>query len=90
MTFAKFKMGRLLSTPGVRLEIPPEDVRDALARHCKGDWGTVCEADREENELSLKEGFRLVSEYLSTSGQRFWIITEADRESTTVLLPEEY
>ena len=90
MTFAKFKLGRLFSTPGVSREIPSGDILQAIARHSRGDWGNVCEEDREENELSLREGFRLVSVYESSAGQRFWVITEADRESTTVLLPEEY
>jgi hypothetical protein len=50
----------------------------------------VSEADRKENELSLQEGFRLLSAYTLTDGGRIWIITEADRSSTCVLLPEEY
>jgi hypothetical protein len=62
----------------------------ALARHSSGDWGDVCEEDRKENDLSLKEGFRLLSVYTTSTGTKLWIITEADRSVTTVLLPEDY
>jgi hypothetical protein len=50
----------------------------------------VSDEDRQENELSLKEGFRLLSVYHTAAGVKFWIITEADRSTTTVLLPEDY
>ena len=61
-----------------------------LVRHIAGDWGDVGEHDRRENELSLVRGFRLLSAYTLNSGTKIWIITEADRSATTVLLPEEY
>jgi len=54
------------------------------------DWGEISEDDAQENELSLKEGFRLLSAYRTVKGQKIWIITEADRSATTVLLPSEY
>ena len=56
----------------------------------KGDRGLVCEEDRLENELSLEHHYRLMSVYENSEGKRFWIITEADRSVTTILLPEEY
>ena len=61
-----------------------------LQRHLAGDWGEVDEHDRRENELSLIQGFRLLSAYTLNSGTKIWIITEADRSVTTLLLPEEY
>jgi hypothetical protein len=61
-----------------------------LVRHIAGDWGEVDEQDRRENELSLVHGFRLLSAYTLKNGTKIWIITEADRSVTTVLLPEEY
>jgi len=61
-----------------------------LARHQSGDWGTVCDDDRKENELSVKEGFRILSAYKTEKGEKLWIISEANRSSTTILLPEEY
>jgi hypothetical protein len=64
---------------------------DFLARHVCGDWGELSEGDRKENELSLKQGLRLLSSYrTSADDTRVWVITEADRSATTILLPEEY
>jgi hypothetical protein len=62
---------------------------DYLARHATGDWGDLDEQDREENELSLKHGWRIVSSYI-VGEKTVWIITEADRSVTTILLPDEY
>lgn len=90
MSAAKFPLGRLVATPNALEHIPNPEILAALQRHLTGDWGDVDEHDREENELSLKEGFRLLSAYRSASGVKFWIITEADRSATTVLLPEDY
>ena len=90
MSAAKFPLGRLVATPNALEHIPNPDIMTALLRHLTGDWGDVDEHDREENELSLKEGFRLLSVYRSAKGVKFWIITEADRSVTTVLLPEDY
>lgn len=86
----KFEPGILLTTPGAQAAVPPEELLTCLCRHLTGDWGEVCPADAEENELSLREGFRLLSAYTASNGTRFWVITEADRSATTVLLPEEY
>lgn len=83
-------LGRLLATPGALREVPNDEMARALSRHQRGDWGEVCEADRQENELSYEKGFRLLSVYRTASGTKFWVITEADRSATTVLLPEEY
>ena len=90
MSAAKFPLGRLVATPNALEHIPNPDIMTALLRHLTGDWGDVDEHDREENELSLKEGLRLLSVYRSAAGVKFWIITEADRSATTVLLPEDY
>ena len=90
MSAAKFPLGRLVATPNALEQIPHPAILAALQRHMTGDWGDVDEHDREENELSLKEGFRLLSVYRSAAGVKFWIITEADRSATTVLLPEDY
>jgi hypothetical protein len=61
-----------------------------LSRHLRGDWGDLCLEDKTENELSLKHGYRLMSSYPVTQTEKLWIITEADRSVTTLLLPEEY
>jgi hypothetical protein len=61
-----------------------------LKRHLTGDWGDLDEHDRCENELSIAQGFRLLSSYTLSNGTKLWIITEADRSATTLLLPLEY
>ena len=85
-----FPLGRVVATPGALAELADEDRRGALARHARGDWGDTGPEDWAENELSLKEGFRLMSVYRTPGGVTFWVITEADRSSTAILLPSEY
>lgn len=85
-----FELGKLLITPAAQREIDQGDVLDAIHRHASGDWGNLEPEDVEENDISLREGFRLLSSYLDRRGVKFWIITEADRSSTTVLLPSDY
>ena len=87
---AKFRLGRIVSTPNALSQLTPEDILRGIKRHQAGDWGDVDEHDREENELSLTRGLRLLSVYHSDAGIKFRIITEADRSATTVLLPEDY
>lgn len=88
----RFSLGQVVATPGAlrALEISGESPLEFLRRHVTGDWGELDEDDRRENELSLREGFRLLSSYRLRSGEKLWIITEADRSVTTLLLPEEY
>ena len=86
----RFPLGQTVITPNALERLTQGDVLGALRRHAAGDWGDVCEEDRQENELSLREGFRLFSIYRSIAGEKFWIITEADRSVTTVLMPEDY
>ena len=88
----KFPLGQTVATPGAlqAFEEAGESPLTLLQRHAAGDWGEVCEADRQENELSLREGFRLMSVYTLKSGAVIWCITESDRSATTLLLPEEY
>ena len=86
----KFDLGQTVITPHARDTLVPADVVDALRRHAVGDWGDVDEADRAENEFSLTRRLRLFSVYHDSKGTKFWIITEADRSATTVLLPEDY
>ena len=87
-----FPLGRVVATPGAlaALEAAGELPHRYLARHARGDWGEIPDEDRKENELSLREGFRILSAYRTHLGIRLWVITEADRSSTCVLLPEEY
>ena len=85
-----FQTGRLVATPNALANVSEQDVRTALARHQKGDWGDVDDHDRNANNVALREGERLFSVYHATNGTKFWVITEADRSSTTVLLPADY
>lgn len=85
-----FPLGVVGATPGALADLTAKERRDALDRHGRGDWGDTGPEDWAENELSLKEGFRLLSVYHSPNGVKFWVITEADRSSTTILLPSEY
>lgn len=86
----KFQLGRTLITPGAQEELHPEDVLTAIRRHVRGDWGDCGKEDWSENEYSLEKSLRLFSVYHDRSGVKFWVITEADRSATTVLLPSEY
>ena len=86
---AKFDLGRVVMTRNAAAVLPAGAVQAALARHAAGDWGEVDPEDAAENERSLCEGFRLLSVYRA-GDVKFWIITEADRSATTVLLPEDY
>ena len=87
---AKFRLGRIMCTPNAKTRLSEEDISRAIMRHQGGDWGNVNEHDRQANERALVEGTRLWSVYFGTQGTRFWVITEADRSYTTVLLPEDY
>ncbi len=92
MSGIKFSPGSIVATPGAlaALEASGDDPTAYLVRHIAGDWGDIDEHDRRENELSLIHGFRLLSAYTLKTGTKIWVITEADRSATTVLLPEEY
>jgi hypothetical protein len=88
----RFAPGSIVATPAVlaAFQAAGDDPLAYLVRHLAGDWGDVDEHDRRENELSLQHCWRILSAYRMSDGTRFWIITEADRSVTTVLLPEEY
>jgi hypothetical protein len=90
MPIAKFRLGKIVSTPNALDRLTQEDILLGIQRHQAGDWGDVDEHDRTKNELSLKQGFRLWSVYHAANGVKFWLITEANRRVTTVLLPEDY
>ena len=85
-----FPLGQVVATPGALAGIPQPEMFDALNRHIKGDWGDLDLEDIEANNHALQTGDRLLSAYHTKGGTKFWIITEADRSSTTLLLPEEY
>lgn len=86
-TSPKFPLGRTVATPAALAALSPEEITVALSRHERGDWGNVCSEDWESNEFALREGLRLFSVYHTAAHVKFWIITEAERSVTTVLLP---
>jgi hypothetical protein len=88
----KFRLGKLVATPGAlaALNEAGQTPMHFVARHLRGDWGECCSEDSQANEDALRNGERLLSVYKTAKGVKIWIITEADRSSTCVLLPEEY
>jgi len=88
----KFSLGSVVATPGAlaAVEASGEEPGLYLQRHLAGDWGDVDEHDRKENELSVKEGFRILSAYTLKTGVKIFVITEAARSSTCILLPSDY
>lgn len=87
---ALFRLGRILATPNALNKLAQDDILTAIRRHQAGDWGDVDDHDRQANDRALTEGTRLFSVYHSATGLKFWLITEADRSVSTVLLPEDY
>ena len=89
---ARFFPGVLVITPGAlqAFKRTGEGIQPFLTRHLRGDWGNLDTHDWKENEYSLRYGFRLLSAYALQDGSTFWMITEADRSATTILLPDEY
>ena len=87
---ASFQLGRVVITPNALGQLTPADVQRGLQRHQAGDWGDLGEEDWRENDRAVQAGARLLSSYRSDGGVPFWIITEADRSATTLLLPDDY
>lgn len=87
-----FPLGQILLTPGTQelLAEMPETKRAPLTRHVTGDWSEMSEGDQEENRFSVDKPLRIFSSYKLADDTKIWIITEADRSATTLLLPEEY
>lgn len=86
----KFGIGHIYITSNAMQVLAEEDTREGLRRHMSCDWGDVGAEDWKWNDQALEQGTRLLSSYKSVKGEKFWIITEADRLSTTILLPEDY
>ena len=86
----RFSLGQTVSTSNAQNTLNQEDVLIAMGRHHRGDWGDLCDEDRQANEQALEQNERLFSVYHDRDGTKFYIITEHDRSVTTVLLPEDY
>lgn len=92
----KFEVGKVVYTCGIanlleNEKIERQEILGCLYRHATGDWGNLCEEDKQANEDALKHGDRILSSYeIGKDKTKIWIITEWDRSYTTILLPEEY
>lgn len=88
----RFTLGQIVATPGAIAAMAPSGEKPGqfLRRHAAGDWGDICPEDKILNDEAIEVGARLLSAYRTSLGVRLWIITEADRSVTTILLPEEY
>ena len=93
----KFPLGQIVATPGAleALQQSGEAPAAFIARHVGGDWGLICDEDKQLNNDALIDGSRLLSAYRTSTGTKIWIITEAtddqgNRASTCLCLPEEY
>jgi hypothetical protein len=91
-THQRFPLGQTCATPGAleALSDAGQDAAQFLFRHQSGDWGDLTEDDKKENEFSVERYLRIFSAYHTKKGEKLWIITEADRSVTTILLPSEY
>lgn len=87
-----FKLGRIMATPRAieALAVAGQMPDALLLRHQTGDWGELSQDDKAANDLAVTAGARILSAYVTILGERLWIITEADRSLTTILLPGEY
>jgi len=85
-----FNLGNLYATPGVLEVVTDIEIIKSICRHLSGDWGEICKEDWDLNNEAVEMGYRILSVYTTSKGVNFWIITEADRSATTILLPEEY
>lgn len=87
-----FSLGQCVATPGAMevMEKAEQSATEFLHRHVNGDSGDVCEEDAEANQQALQDGSRILSVYHTKKDDKLWIITEADRSSTCIMLPEEY
>jgi len=88
----KFEPGQICATPGAleAMNEAEQTPMEFIGRHLYGDWGEVCADDQQANEEALEQRLRLLSAYRTKTGVKLWVITEADRSVTTVLLPSEY
>lgn len=85
-----FQLGQIVATTNAINTLNKTDIQSALLKHSRGDWGLSCHDDKQANDVALENGDRIVSVYKDRNKKKFWIITEADRSATTVLLPDDY
>lgn len=87
---ASFPLGKVVITPNALGQLTPADIQLGLQRHQAREWGDLGEEDWQQNDTARHTGTRLLSSYRASGGVTFWIITEADRSATTLLMPDDY
>jgi hypothetical protein len=87
---AKIRLGHIVATPNALQFLTQDDILRGIQRHQAGDWGDLNTQDRVANDHAVVSGTRILSAYSAINGTKFWIITEADRSASTILLPEDY
>jgi hypothetical protein len=93
-----FDLGPIVSTPGALDALQRNEMTGMklLARHARGDWGELCDEDKQANDAAIQTGARIMSAYTLPDGEKLWLITDAEiddqhhRQATTFLLPDEY
>ena len=87
-----FNLGQIVATPGALALLEKHSLTPMqfLQRHVTGDFGELCDEDREANNEAIWNGERILSSYKINETDKIWIITEADRSTSCCLLPEEY
>ena len=92
----RFCLGQIVATPNAleamqkAMQKAGQNALEMLKRHINGDWGEIDAEDRLANDQAVDNGGRILSAYSLKDGTKLWIITEADRSSTCILLPEDY
>lgn len=88
----RFSLGQVVATPGAiqAMQEAGQNPAELLQRHLSGDWGELDEEDRRANDDAIQQGSRILSAYVLRNSVKVWVITEADRSSTCILLPEDY
>jgi hypothetical protein len=88
----RFSLGQMVATPGALAALTKAGQNPSafIARHVAGDWGDLCDDDRQLNDQAVIDSDRILSAYTLQSGVKIWVITESDRSVTTLLLPDEY
>jgi hypothetical protein len=89
---ALFDLGQVVATPGAlnALRRAAQSPGEFLTKHVRGEWGELDAHDTETNWTAIREGGRILSSYKTRLNEAIWVITESDRSSTCILLPEEY
>ena len=91
-SLVRFPLGRLFLTQGAvaSLDEAGQSPQEFINRHSQLEQGELCDEDHKENLFSVDKELRIFSAFKTSQGVKLWLITEADRSSTMILLPEEY